>query len=141
LVAPDNAMKFISNDNGDSYNLCHFWSNFEIGDLRFFRGSTYSAYFSHLDLAGGFFYERWGDAPVHSIAASLFLNKSDIHFFDEIGYYHLPYTHCPAYQPKYKDKCTCDVDQNFDWKGYSCTKEWFTAAKLTFPDGWLDQVD
>lgn len=26
-----------------------------------------------------FFYERWGDAPVHSIAATLFLDRSRIH--------------------------------------------------------------
>lgn len=43
-------------------------------------------YFEHLDKAGGFFYERWGDAPVHSIAASLFLPKDQIHFFDDIAF-------------------------------------------------------
>ena len=31
------------------YNLCHFWSNFEIGDLRFFRSEAYQRYFSYLD--------------------------------------------------------------------------------------------
>ena len=31
------------------YNLCHFWSNFEIGDLRFFRSEAYQEYFSYLD--------------------------------------------------------------------------------------------
>jgi len=46
------------------------------------------AYFEHLDKAGGFFYERWGDAPVHSIAASLFLPRSQIHFFNDIAYVH-----------------------------------------------------
>ena len=33
------------------------WSNFEIGDLRFWRGEAYSKYFDHLDHAGGFYYE------------------------------------------------------------------------------------
>lgn len=42
-------------------------------------------YFEHLDQAGGFFYERWGDAPVHSIAAALLLPKSQIHFFNDIA--------------------------------------------------------
>jgi alpha 1,2-mannosyltransferase len=27
-VAPDNSMWWISETNGDTYNLCHFWSNF-----------------------------------------------------------------------------------------------------------------
>ena len=31
------------------YNLCHFWSNFEIGDLRFFRSEAYQEFFSYLD--------------------------------------------------------------------------------------------
>jgi alpha 1,2-mannosyltransferase len=88
-------MDFLSDDGGQEYNhvrrrpsqlrpdcaqadrpsmpsQCHFWSNFEIGDLDFWRGEAYSAYFDHLEAAGGFYYERWGDAPVHSIGASLF---------------------------------------------------------------------
>jgi hypothetical protein len=38
---------------------CHFWSNFEIGRLAFFRSEAYLQFFEHLDQAGGFFYERW----------------------------------------------------------------------------------
>ncbi|EGW32052.1 uncharacterized protein SPAPADRAFT_61146, partial [Spathaspora passalidarum NRRL Y-27907] len=66
-LAADNLLPFISNDNGNTYNLCHFWSNFEIANLNFWRGEAYSRYFEHLDKTGGFFYERWGDAPIHSI--------------------------------------------------------------------------
>jgi mannosyltransferase len=62
------------------YSTCHFWSNFEIGDMDFFRGEKYEAYFNHLDRAGGFFYERWGDAPVHSIALGLFEDSSKVHW-------------------------------------------------------------
>ncbi len=40
-----NMMDFISNDGGETYNLCHFWSNFEIGDLNFWRSDAYRAYF------------------------------------------------------------------------------------------------
>lgn len=58
MIPKNNIMRFISDDNGQSYNLCHFWSNFEIGDLNFLRGPEYSAYFDYLDKAGGFFYER-----------------------------------------------------------------------------------
>lgn len=42
---------------------CHLhrildWTNFEIGDLDFFRESEgYNKYFEHLDAAGGFYYE------------------------------------------------------------------------------------
>lgn len=77
--------------DGVEYNNCHFWSNFEIADLNFWRGEAYSKYFSFLDKKGGFYYERWGDAPVHSIAAALFLSKDQIHFFSDVGYKHDPW--------------------------------------------------
>ncbi|TFK22526.1 alpha-1,2-mannosyltransferase [Coprinopsis marcescibilis] len=123
-IAKDNALGFMS-PNGVDYNLCHFWSNFEIADMEFWRGPAYTDFFNYLDEKGGFYYERWGDAPVHSIAAALFLNKNQIHFFDEIGYEHSPYTHCPKLGNNYKDgKCSCDPKKSFDYDGYSCMSKW-----------------
>jgi len=123
-VPKKNAMGFVSDDKGDTYNLCHFWSNFEIADLSFWRSEAYSQYFDFLESKGGFYYERWGDAPVHSIAASLFLPKEKIHWFYDIGYRHNPYTHCPVGQAHKNGRCWCDVYDNFDDNGYSCTKQW-----------------
>ena len=56
-VAPDNALGYMSDDGGRTFNLCHFWSNFEIGDLDFWRGEAYSKFFDFLDKKGGFYYE------------------------------------------------------------------------------------
>lgn len=119
----DNAQRFVSDDGGQTYNNCHctctqpstgsmtnvlaraVWSNFEIGDLDFWRGEAYTKFFDFLDKKGGFYYEvrislspsavdrradtsapqRWGDAPVHSIGAALFAKKDQIHFFNDIG--------------------------------------------------------
>lgn len=95
LIEPDNAMQFISDDGGETYNRCHcefpsyaqsylvsdsypVWSNFEIGNLDLWRGEGYSKFFDFLDEKGGFYYERWGDAPVHSIGAALFAKKDQI---------------------------------------------------------------
>ncbi|KAL0948507.1 hypothetical protein HGRIS_011068 [Hohenbuehelia grisea] len=58
-IAQDNALGFMSTDGGDSYNLCHFWSNFEIADMDFWRGPAYQAFFEYLDKQGGFYYEVW----------------------------------------------------------------------------------
>ncbi|CDO71226.1 Glycosyltransferase Family 15 protein [Trametes cinnabarina] len=142
LVEPDNAMKFISDDEGNSYNNCHFWSNFEIGDLDFWRGEAYSKFFDFLDKKGGFYYEvsnitvglcerqadqvlqRWGDAPVHSIGAALFAKKDQIHFFNDIGYRHNPFQHCPQGELHKKGKCWCDPKDNFDYEWYSCLKHY-----------------
>lgn len=78
--------KSLTDDPPPEYNGCHFWSNFEIASLDLWRGEAYQKYFAHLDKAGGFFYERWGDAPVHSIAAALFLNTQEVHHFADMGY-------------------------------------------------------
>ena len=56
-VAPDNALGYMSDDGGRTFNLCHFWSNFEIADMDFWRGAAYEAFFEHLDRKGGFYYE------------------------------------------------------------------------------------
>ncbi|ODV85624.1 glycosyltransferase family 15 protein [[Candida] arabinofermentans NRRL YB-2248] len=78
----------------NGYSTCHFWSNFEIADMDFYRDEAYTKWVEYLDSKGGFYYERWGDAPVHSIGLSLFADKKDIHWFRDIGYKHDPYTLC-----------------------------------------------
>jgi len=140
-IAEGNSMGFLSDDGGETYNHCHMvsadnepleqntykivqWSNFEIGNLDWLRSKAYLDYFEALDQDGGFFYERWGDAPVHSIAAGLLLKKEEIHFFNDIAYYHVPFTHCPTGEKTRLDlKCHCNPKDNFDWKGYSCKSE------------------
>ena len=132
-IAENNSMSFLSDDGGNTYNHCHFWSNFEIGNLDWLRSQAYIDYFDTLDRDGGFFYERWGDAPVHSIAAGLTLNKSEIHFFNDIAYYHVPFTHCPASEQERIDlKCHCNPKDNFDWNGYSCESFPITVSRLLF---------
>ncbi|KAH8979435.1 glycosyltransferase family 15 protein [Lactarius akahatsu] len=125
FVSPNSAMDFISDDEGESYNLCHFWSNFEIADMDFWRGPAYTAFFDYLESSGGFYYERWGDAPVHSIAAALFGGTDRIHFFREIGYEHFPATHCPTEEELWRlGRCTCDPTHSFDYEGESCLWRW-----------------
>ncbi|KXN72200.1 glycosyltransferase family 15 protein [Conidiobolus coronatus NRRL 28638] len=122
-----NAIKFLREKEGDDYNSCHFWSNFEIGNLNVFRSKLYLDFFDHLDKSGGFFYERWGDAPVHSIFVSIFLPKSQLHFFKDIGYKHADDQHCPEGLDYLKNNCHCDQNDNWDRKGNSCTGEWNRA--------------
>jgi alpha 1,2-mannosyltransferase len=141
-IAKDNSMGFLSDDGGKTYNKCHFWSNFEIGNLNWLRSEPYLDYFNSLDQDGGFFYERWGDAPVHSIAAALLLPKEQIHFFNEIGYYHVPFTHCPTGEKQRLElKCHCNPSDNFDWKGYSCTSRYFHVNNLEKPEGYELEQD
>ena len=125
---PRNTLKELFQNSDGGYNLCHFWSNFEIASLKFLRSDAYMKYFEHLDQAGGFFYERWGDAPVHSIAAGMLLPKEKIHFFEDVGYYHAPYGNCPS-NPALNMNCQCDSAKSVNW-GNSCQSRF---VKLFYP--------
>ncbi|KAI9845950.1 MAG: hypothetical protein M1838_001499 [Thelocarpon superellum] len=99
--------------NSGDYNNCQFFSNFEIGDLRYFRGEANEKYFSWLDRAGGFYYERFGDAPIHTLSVAMFVPKREIWFFRDIGYQHDINRHCP---PHAAGRCSCEptsMDENF----------------------------
>lgn len=139
---PNNALDFITTNDSDvffhtvaksdsRYNMCHFWSNFEIANLDFFRSQAYADYFDHLDEAGGFYYERWGDAPVHSIGVALLLDKNAIHHFDDIGYHHPPYMACPqSEEVRTIKRCICKIEGEKDAKGMdvlppSCLPRWW----------------
>lgn len=133
-VASDNAMQWVlqksrpdHNKVADGYSTCHFWSNFEIGSLDFFRSEAYQRYFEHLDRAGGFFYERWGDAPVHSVAVAMMTPKERVHWFKDIGYFHFPYYNCPN-----SAKCRgCEAGMFTGIKeirAENCLPEWLRAA-------------
>ncbi|CDR44157.1 CYFA0S14e00254g1_1 [Cyberlindnera fabianii] len=143
---PNNSLDFITDkepfshddkrmDVSNDYNLCHFWSNFEVGNLDFFRSEGYLAYFEHLNKAGGFYYERWGDAPVHSLAVALMMDKSELHYFEDIGYFHAPFGNCPSSSGIRKLKrCVCDPgdDSVIDVKPHSCVPRWWRVGGKTF---------
>ncbi|CDO94579.1 unnamed protein product [Kluyveromyces dobzhanskii CBS 2104] len=79
----------------EEYNLCHFWSNFEIARVDVFDNEVYNKYFEYLESYGGFWQERWGDAPVHSLGLALTLDAEEVHYFRDIGYQHSTIVHCP----------------------------------------------
>lgn len=107
------------------YNGCHFWSNFEIASFSFFRSPEYARFFAALDRRGGFFYERWGDAPVHSIAVGLFLRTSQVHYFEDIGYRHDPFSHCPAdFALRQANRCDCDPFEPSETSHNRCQNLW-----------------
>lgn len=62
---------------GESYNMCHFWSNFEIAKLSWFRSQEYEEFFQMMDRSGGFWMERVSTPPLsvcrsHSLTACAF---------------------------------------------------------------------
>ncbi|KAK3381490.1 nucleotide-diphospho-sugar transferase [Podospora didyma] len=93
------AMFRLRDKNGDAWNKCHYWSNFEIANLAFFRGKEYQGLFEHLDRSGGFYYERWGDAAVHALALGMLVDSERVHHFEDLGYRHDWFYQCPANAP------------------------------------------
>lgn len=115
---------------GESYNMCHFWSNFEIARLDWFRSKEYEDFFNMMDRSGGFWMERWGDAPIHSLAAGALLAPSDIHYFRDFGYRHTTIQHCPANAPArqltripYLEKTTEDEKKRIEEDEYWATPD------------------
>ncbi|CAG8135188.1 unnamed protein product [Penicillium olsonii] len=134
--AGDNNLKDIDPEamEGESYNMCHFWSNFEIARLDWFRSKEYEDFFTMMDRSGGFWNERWGDAPIHSLAAGALLAPSDIHYFRDFGYRHTTIQHCPANAPArqltripYLEKTTEDekkrIEEDEYWANADQVKE------------------
>lgn len=116
-----NLLNFISDDGGESYNYCHYWTNFEIADLSIYRNDIYEGYVQHLDQAGGFFYERWGDAPIHSIIFSLILDMDEIFLFQNISYEHTVAKTCPMNDAFRKEaKCICNPVEDWTIRSESC---------------------
>ncbi|CAO0794216.1 unnamed protein product [Mucor circinelloides] len=125
---------YFRDKNSGDFNLCHFWSNFEIASLNLWRTPQYRDFFNYLDQTGNFFYERWGDAPVHSLAAGLFLQTDEVHYFEDIGYQHDLYRHCPSKESGLGCRCDCPVgtneksidhDKNYD----TCLPVWLKHVK------------
>jgi mannosyltransferase len=135
---------------GEKYNMCHFWSNFEIARLDWFRSKEYNEFFDMMDRSGGFWMERvrppqcerlqkkkryankrqWGDAPIHSLAAGALLAPRDIHYFRDFGYRHTTIQHCPANAPArqldripYLEKTTVDEKERREEDEYWATPD------------------
>ncbi|KAH8152660.1 uncharacterized protein LAJ45_03501 [Morchella importuna] len=95
------------------------------------ESEAYTKYFEFLDSAGGFFYERWGDAPVHSLGVGLFAPKDKIHHFADFGYSHPPCSRCPQDDESHKSgRCYCNRAVNFDTNSYSCMPRWWDVAGI-----------
>jgi hypothetical protein len=56
---------------GEVYNMCHFWSNFEIARLDWFRSQEYEDFFNMMDKSGGFWMERVSFDICQAFSASM----------------------------------------------------------------------
>ncbi|KAJ9607639.1 hypothetical protein H2200_007717 [Cladophialophora chaetospira] len=101
LIHPEANLNWLLDPaTGLNYNNCQFFSNFEIGSLNFFRNNEGNRrYFDWLEEKGGFYYSRWGDAPVHTLMVSMFTAPEKVWWFRDVGYQHDIARHCPPLNP------------------------------------------
>lgn len=113
-------LSLMTNSNGQHYNRCYFWNSFQIAKTSFFKSTKYQTFFAFIDKQEGIFYERWADPVIQSLAAALFLNRNQVHFWENIGYRHrFLYSHCPNDRLVW-ERCSCRPEQSFDQDGLSC---------------------
>jgi hypothetical protein len=72
-----------------------YYNNFEVSALSLWRSTSYQAYIEYIDSLGGFYYHRWGDAPVKTLAVSMFVPRNRTHQFSDISYTHQNFHHKP----------------------------------------------
>ncbi|KAG7090432.1 hypothetical protein E1B28_009551 [Marasmius oreades] len=104
------------------------YNNFEISHRSVWESELYAKFFDYLDEAGGFFYERWGDAPVHSLGISMLLKKDQVmHFSNEMGYQHPANSGWSYGCARSSPLCTCNKAgrSNFNYR----QNEWFKAPE------------
>ena len=65
-----------------------FYNNFEISSFSMWMSRGYADYIEFIDRTGGIYYYRWGDAPIKTIAVTMFLPKGRVFLFTNIGYKH-----------------------------------------------------
>ena len=65
---------------------------------------------------------------MHSLAAGLLLNLSQVHFFQDIGYRHMDRLTCPIGEEieskKYKLDCSCDLRNYKDSSRWAYRDDW-----------------
>ena len=117
--AASNTLRWISDDDGKSLidRMCIFYTNFELAAFSVFRNRAYLDYFNHLDRKGGFYYESWGDAPVHTYYVTHMLEQSQVRMFKDV-----PYAHGTYYNYLSWDK-NCSYLQFQE-----CNQEWTNAG-------------
>ncbi|ETI21827.1 hypothetical protein G647_05896 [Cladophialophora carrionii CBS 160.54] len=164
LLHPDANLDWLVDPaTGWNYNNCQFFSNFEIGSLDFFRNNEGSRlYFDWLDQNGGFYYSRWGDAPVHTLMVSMFTAPEKVWWFRDVGYQHDIARHCPPAGNPFEGirlgwadgRCTCEptsLDENF-YKlvpmespqmkpSDTCIRLWLGGEWLKKKEGWSQDAE
>ena len=65
-----------------------FYNNFEMARMDVFTATSYQNYINYIDQLGGTYHNRWGDAPIKSLAVSLFVPRNKTQRIADVSYTH-----------------------------------------------------
>jgi hypothetical protein len=75
-------------EQAHGWNNRIFYNNFEVVDLQWMRSDAYQSLYRAAAAAGGIFNQRWGDAPIRTLAVFGTLPPAAVHHFRDVSYYH-----------------------------------------------------
>ncbi|CCC67412.1 hypothetical protein NCAS_0A08540 [Naumovozyma castellii] len=133
FMSNSNFRRLFSND-GQTYNFCAVMSESVVVNLNFFRTNQFKRFFEYMDQKGGFFYERWSDSALHTIALALLTHRHSINIFDDIGYMADSYQVCPLDNEVWNDRnCECDQGDDFIFAEDHCAARLYDAVGKMSP--------
>ncbi|KAJ8080798.1 hypothetical protein PM082_017633 [Marasmius tenuissimus] len=119
-------VKAINGEGGnDEWTRMCMYNNFEISHRKVWESEIYTKFFEFLEQAGGFFYERWSDSPVHSFGLAMSLRKDQVMQFTDMGYQHQGW----GYECPLLPHCTC-AKEGVAADFYDNADRWFNATEL-----------
>eukprot|EP00658_Telonema_sp_P-2_P048477 TRINITY_DN3687_c0_g5_i5.p1 TRINITY_DN3687_c0_g5~~TRINITY_DN3687_c0_g5_i5.p1 ORF type:complete len:1054 (+),score=180.25 TRINITY_DN3687_c0_g5_i5:410-3571(+) len=67
-----------------------FYNNFEISHRSIWEMPQVQGWMKAIRESRGIYTHRWGDAPIRTLAVSMFVPQKKVHRFSDLGYSHLP---------------------------------------------------
>ena len=65
-----------------------YYNNMFVTNVTLWTTAPMRPFLEYIDRQGGIYTNRWGDAPIHTVAVGLFLKSEQIHTFMDWNYYH-----------------------------------------------------
>ncbi|CAF2092253.1 unnamed protein product [Rotaria magnacalcarata] len=88
-LEPSTAFRSTQTGWFDSYSLAIIFTNFAIANVSLFRDhSLIRAWLHKVDLNGGIYRHRWGDAPIHTLVLTQLIPRTQVARFRYFGYMH-----------------------------------------------------
>ncbi|GJJ70661.1 hypothetical protein EMPS_03011 [Entomortierella parvispora] len=128
LIPKLNDESFVIRESGDEFTTCSYAVENSISRVDFFRSEAYQTLFEFIDQAGLFYYEKWTDATVITVALALLAPRTDTLYLKQLGWGLNKLLYCPR-TPEHNQHCHCDPRTTASQIHVSCTPYWMGMAK------------